>query len=419
MGPLAGIRVVDFSRVLAGPHCAQNLLDLGAEVIKIEPPSGDISRRAFPRQGEISGYYAQQNAGKRNISIDLNVAGAREIALRLCDDADILVENFRPGTLAGFGLGYSDVVARNPRVIYASISGYGQHGPWRGRSAYAPTVQAETGITKLSNAHFGTQPDRARSDSLSHGDIYAGLHATIAILAALNERSDTGRGQYIDVAMAAVMLAINERVHVDLSNSELGDETPVLGATDCAFFIGPDGKWFVSPISLVGSISFPFYLAAMRRPDLARDPRFATPEDRRRNLDALHEIVQRWIWTFEDLASLDAQLDEAKIAIGAVRDISELAESEWATQWGATRTVPDGAGGRITVPGRPWHFTGAAKPDETTGATDAADAGLQPERRSARQGEHNEEVLRELGYTDDQITRLTNAGVLMHTRDTN
>jgi crotonobetainyl-CoA:carnitine CoA-transferase CaiB-like acyl-CoA transferase len=158
MAPLTGIRVVDFSRVLAGPHCAQNLLDLGADVIKIEPPSGDMARRAFPRIGEISGYYAQQNAGKRNISIDLNVEGAREIALRLCDEADIIVENFRPGTLAAFGLGYDDVAARNPDVVYASISGYGQHGSWRARAAYAPTVQAETGITQMSNAHGAPRP---------------------------------------------------------------------------------------------------------------------------------------------------------------------------------------------------------------------------------------------------------------------
>src|SRR3977135_1790506 len=130
MAALTGIRVVDFSRVLAGPHCAQTLLDLGADVIKIEPPSGDTARRAFPRIGEISGYYAQQNAGKRNISIDLNVEGAREIALRLCDEADIIVENFRPGTLAGFGLGYDDVAARNSHVVYASISGYGPHTRW-------------------------------------------------------------------------------------------------------------------------------------------------------------------------------------------------------------------------------------------------------------------------------------------------
>jgi crotonobetainyl-CoA:carnitine CoA-transferase CaiB-like acyl-CoA transferase len=417
MAALTGIRVVDFSRVLAGPHCAQTLLDLGAEVIKIEPPSGDMSRRAYPRIGEISGYYAQQNAGKRNISIDLNVEGAREIALRLCDDADIIVENFRPGTLAGFGLGYYDVAARNPRVVYASISGYGQHGSWRARAAYAPTVQAETGITEMSNAHWGTPADRPRSDSLSHADVYSGLHAAIAILAALNERSVTGRGQYIDVAMAAVMLAINERVHADLCDAELGDEPPILGATDCVFFVGPDGKRFISPVSLVSSFSFPFYLAAMRRPDLAADPRFGTPQDRRRNLAALHEIVQRWIWTFTDVASLDAQLDEAKIPIGALRDISEFAETDWATHWGATRTVPDGAGGRITVPGRPWHFSGNTKPNGSTDGAETVDT--EPDRQPARQGEHNEEVLREFGYSDDEISEFTNSGVLVRTRDTN
>jgi crotonobetainyl-CoA:carnitine CoA-transferase CaiB-like acyl-CoA transferase len=329
------------------------------------------------------------------------------------------VENFRPGTLAGFGLGYDDVAARNPHVVYASISGYGQHGSWRARAAYAPTVQAETGITEMSNAHWDAPADRPRSDSLSHADVYSGLHAAIAILRALNERSVTGRGQYIDVAMASVMLAINERVHADLSDTELGDEPPILGATDCVFFIGPDRKRFISPLSLVSSLSFPFYLAAMRRPDLAADPRFATPQDRRRNLAALHEIVRRWIWSFTDVASLDAQLDEAKIPIGALRDISECADTDWAAQWGATRTVPDGAGGRITVPGRPWHFGGNTKPNESGDATENVDTGPEPDRRPARQGEHNEEVLRELAFSDGEISDFTSRGVLVHAHDTN
>src|SRR5215467_4313788 len=112
--PLEGVRVVDFTRVLAGPHCTKHLLDLGAEVIKIEPPAGDISRMAYPRQGEISGYYAQQNAGKRNLSIDLNMPDAREVVGKLCESADVIVENFRPGALAAFGLDYQSVSARNP-----------------------------------------------------------------------------------------------------------------------------------------------------------------------------------------------------------------------------------------------------------------------------------------------------------------
>src|SRR6476660_1959730 len=153
--PLEGVRVIDFTRVLAGPHCTKHLLDLGAEVIKIEPPHGDISRLAFPGQDGISGYYAQQNAGKRNLSIDLNVPAAREAVLELCDTADVIVENFRPGALAAFGLDYDSVAARNPAVVYVSISGYGQSGPWRTRMAYAPTIQAETGFTRNTLHQFG------------------------------------------------------------------------------------------------------------------------------------------------------------------------------------------------------------------------------------------------------------------------
>jgi crotonobetainyl-CoA:carnitine CoA-transferase CaiB-like acyl-CoA transferase len=396
--PLDGIRVVDFSRVLAGPHCAKTLLDLGAEVIKLEPPGGDLSRKAFPRHGEISGYYSQQNAGKRNLSIDLNAPGAREVALRLCDTADVIVENFRPGALAAFGLDYEPVAARNPGVVYASISGYGQHGPWRSRMAYAPTVQAETGITATTADHFA-RTDQLRSDSLSHADVYSGLHAAIAILACLTERERTGRGQYIDVAMAAVMLAINERVHADLGDEDLGDERPILGATDGPFFTGPSGERFASPMSLVGSMSFPFYLAAMRRPDLGRDPRFLTPELRLRNLAALHGIVQEWIWTFGDMETLDAQLDEAKIATGQVRGIKEFAASDWAREWDAVRTVSDRSGGEIKIPGRPWHFA-----DQV-----AADEG----QLAARQGEHNLEVLAELGFSAAEIDVLEAGGALI------
>ena len=398
MLPLTGIRVVDFSRVLAGPHCAKTLLDLGADVVKVEPPSGDLSRKAFPNNGEISGYYAQQNAGKRNLSIDLNVEGAREIVAKLCDRADVIVENFRPGALAAFSLGYDTVSLTNPRVVYASISGYGQHGPWRSRMAYAPTVQAETGITANTVAHFGLI-ESTRSDALSHADVYSGLHAAIAILAALACRERTGVGQYIDVAMAAVMMSVNERVHVDLADEELGDERPILGATDGPFFSGPRGERFASPMSLVGSMSFPFYLAAMRRPDLANDPRFLNPELRLRNLGALHQIVQDWIGTFSDMDSLDAQMDEAKIATGQVRTVKEFADSDWAHHWQAVRTVPDGQGGEIRIPGRPWHFNEQVAPDDGQFA--------------ARQGEHNTQLLTELGYRPGDIARLQDSGALV------
>lgn len=395
--PLAGIKVVDFSRVLAGPHCGKTLLDLGADVTKLEPPSGDLSRRAFPNDGSVSGYYAQQNAGKRNLSVDLTVPGATEIALRLCDEADVIVENFRPGALAAFGLDYESVSARNPRVVYASISGYGQHGPERSRMAYAPTVQAETGLTAITAAHFGN--DGLRSDSLSHADVYSGLHAAIAILACLSQRERTGRGQYVDVAMAAVMMSINERVHAELADDDLGDERPILGAVDGPALIGPGGERFVSPMSLVGSMSFPFYLAAMRRGDLADDPRFLTPELRLQNMDDLIQIIQDWILTFSDMATLDAQMDEAKVATGQVRSVREFAESDWSSAWGAVRTVSASSGTKYRIPGRPWHFADSAE--------------LIEDQFVPRQGENNSEILTELGFSNEDIAEMARTGAIV------
>jgi len=397
-GPLTGIRVIDFSRVLAGPLCARTLQDLGAEVIKVEPPSPDVSRFAFPSTDGMSGYYAQQNAGKRNVSINLNVPGAYELALKLCDTADVIVENFRAGTLGFFGLDYETLSKRNPRLIYASVTGYGQGGPWRSRMAYAPTVQAEAGFTENSVRHYGDALTEPRTDSLSHADVYAGLQAVIAILAALNSRQKSGRGQYIDVAMAATLLAVNERAHVDLSDEDLGAEPAVLGATDCSFFTGPQGEHFTVATSIVGSRTFPSWLRAMRRADLIDDPRFCNAAARRLNFGALHQIIQSWIMTFPDMATLDAQFDEAKIAMGEIRSIKELTASEWSEYWGAVQYVPDRSGGQYRLPGRPWRFSAEE---------------LTPIGTPAFQGEHNVAVFSELGVSEPDLRRLSDTGALV------
>ncbi|EKS41728.1 MAG TPA: CoA transferase [Afipia sp.] len=397
-GPLSGIRIVDFSRVLAGPLCARTLQDLGAEVIKIEPPSPDVSRFAFPSTDGMSGYYAQQNAGKRNVSINLNLPGAYELVLKLCDTADIVVENFRAGTLGFFGLDYETLSKRNPRLIYASITGYGQSGPWRSRMAYAPTVQAEAGFTHNSVRHYGEALAEPRTDSLSHADVYTGLQAVIAILAALNSRQKSGKGQYIDVAMAATLLAINERAHLDMSDDDIGAEPAILGATDCSFFTGPNGEHFTVATSIVGSRTFPSWLRAMRRVDLMDDPRFSSAAARRLNFGALHQIIQSWMLTFPDMATLDAQFDEAKIAMGEIRSTKDLIKSEWSEYWGAVQHVSDRNGGEYRLPGRPWHFSG----DELT-----------PIGTPAFQGEHNYAVFRELGIPESELKRLAEAGVLV------
>src|SRR6202043_2566880 len=212
-------------------------------------------------------------------------------------------------------------------------------GPWQGRMAYAPTVQAEAGFTANSIRHYDGVLGEPRTDSLSHADVYAGLQAAIAILAALHRRADTGTGQYIDVAMAATLMAVNERAHVDLNDGDLDDEPAILGATDCPFFVGPGGEHFTVATSLVGSRTFPSWLRAMRRADLADDPRFATAVARRANFAELHRIVQTWTLTFHDIGALDAQLDEAKIALGEVRSLRRVSEMEWAEYWGAVQEV--------------------------------------------------------------------------------
>jgi crotonobetainyl-CoA:carnitine CoA-transferase CaiB-like acyl-CoA transferase len=397
-GPLQGLRVIDFSRVLAGPLCGRTLADLGADVIKIEPPRPDVSRFSYPYHDGMSGYYAQQNVGKRNVSVDLNVPGAREFVLQMCDTADIVVENFRPDTLRSFGLDYASLSRRNPRLIYASITGYGQGGPWKSRMAFAPTVQAEAGFTHNTMRHFGVEHRRVLTDALSHADVYAGLQATIAILAALRQREETGRGQYIDVAMTAVLLSINERAHVDLDDIDTGAEPAILGSADAPHFHGPGGEHFVVAESLIGSLTFRNYLRAMRRSDLAADPRFCTAAQRLANYDALHGLVQTWMRGFHDLDALDAQLDEAKIAIGVIRTTNDLAKTEWARYWNAVREVPDRAGGTYRLPGHPWRFSGATL-DQTS-----------PPRF---RGEDNVTVLRELGVADAEIQRAIEAGILL------
>lgn len=185
--------MVDFTRVLAGPHCTKTLRDLGADVTKIEPPSGDAGRAGVPHINAMSVYYAQQNAGKKNLSIDLNWPEAREIVKTICKDADVIVENFRPGTLSRFGFAYEDVQAYNPKVVYVSMSGYGQTGPWRNRPAFAPTVQAETGLTDILLHHYGEDLPAPKNDACSHADVYTGLQGVIAVLAGLQARQNDCR----------------------------------------------------------------------------------------------------------------------------------------------------------------------------------------------------------------------------------
>ena len=399
--PLKGLRVIDFTRVLAGPHCTKALRDLGADVTKIEPPAGDAGRAGVPHIHQMSVYYTQQNAGKRNLSLDLNWPEARTIVADLCRDADVIVENFRPGTLSRFGLGYEHVKAFNPRVVYVSMSGYGQTGPWRNRPAFAPTVQAETGLTDILQRHYGDSLGELRNDACSHADVYTGLQGVIAVLAALQARNSSGQGQHVDVSMAATMLSVNERAGAQLSGIDTLGEPPALSAPESHIFQLPDGQQVTIAASPIYSPMFVRFSAMMRRTDLLTNPRYATAPLRRANLKALLAEVRAWVLTFTDLELLQAQVSEAGLAIGVVRTTSELAESEWAKDWGAVVEVDNRGGGTVRMPGTPWRFSESQLPAP----------GI-----PAFQGEHNVELLEERGVDPAVIQDLQARRVLLSRR---
>ena len=389
--PLHGIKVLDFTRVLSGPSCTKTLRDLGADVTKIEPPAGDVGRGGVPHIGSMSVYYAQQNAGKRNLSIDLNFPEAREIVRRMCESVDVIVENFRPGTLARFGFAYEDVIKFNPDVVYVSISGYGQTGPWRNRPAFAPTVHAETGLTDILEKHYDGAQTELRGDACSHADVYTGLQGVIAVLAALQHRNATGHGQHVDVSMAATMLSANERAGAQLAERDVADEPVALSANESPIFELPDGRRVTIATSPVFSPMFIKWCAMMRRGDLRTNPRYATATLRKQHLPELLAEVRAWIQTFTDLDQLQAQVSEAGLAIGVVRTTADLAKSEWARDWGAIVEVDDREGGTMRMPGAPWRFSHSRLPAP----------GI-----PYFQGESNDELLAELGVSAADVEHL-------------
>lgn len=396
--PLFGVRVIDFIRVLAGPHCTKALRDLGAEVIKIEPPVSDTGRSGQPHVGPMSLYFTQQNAGKRALSLDLNYPEAREIIRKPVIGADVVVENFRPGALDLFGLGFNDLLTVRPDLIMVSITGYGQTGSWRNRPAFAPTVQAESGFTEIIGRHYGDALTRTENEAYNHADVYTGLQGVIATLAALAHRERTGEGQHVDVAMVASMLSVNDRVSYELSGIDVDGEPLALSAPESPVIELPDGRKITIAASPVSTSVFQRYCAMMRRNDLLLDPRFINAQFRRKNWSELLDEIRAWVLTFRTIEELEAQVSEAGLAVGTIRTVAEIAESKWLIERGAIREVDDRSGGTARVPAPPWIF----------GQCELPDAGLPP-----FQGEHNSELLIELDLSNEEIARLQDAGILV------
>jgi CoA:oxalate CoA-transferase len=397
-GPLAGIRVLDFTRVLAGPHCTRALCDLGAEVIKAEPPDGDLPRYTYPRVNSLATYFVQQNVGKQSISLDMGNPESVELLRRLADQCDVVIENFRPGVMDRMGIGYETLGARNPRLVYASITGYGQTGPWAQRRAYASVIGAESGFTK---AQGDAQGGEYSNDAHSHADVYTALEATIAILAALHQRHESGRGQRLDIAMASTMLYVNEHAHAHLWDEPIPEgQLWSFQPGDYPMLTLADGASVVISGHPADRSIFEGFAAATESPDLLDDPRFATIATRLTHLDELRDEFRQRAATVPNATIFEERLEVAGLAMGVLRSVADICATDWAAERGAVVDVSDRGDGVIRLPNSPWRFSDA-------------DAGLDPAAVARYRGENNRDVLRDvLGLDDGELDRLEAVGVL-------
>jgi crotonobetainyl-CoA:carnitine CoA-transferase CaiB-like acyl-CoA transferase len=376
-GALDGIRVLDFSHALAGPYCTLLLSDYGAEVYKLESRSGDMGRGwGPPFSGGEAHFFLGLNRGKRGISIDLKQPEGLELCLKLIDRMDVLIENFRPGAMDRLGLSYAAVHQRNPRLVYCSISGYGQNGPSRDEAAMDLVVQSSSGLLSIT----GTEDGESVRCGYGVTDVTAGLFAVIGILLALRARESTESGQYVDVAMLDSMISTMSSNYMGYLGS---GEVPVPMGT--AFPTVVPYRVFHTEdravaIAVGSERLWSAFCRAIERPDLERHPQFANNAERIRNRDTLEPLLED-VFRGRPAADWIARLQGAGIPASPVRDFADVAAHP---QSAARCMFPDmnhPTAGRHRVTGAP------LKLSETPGA---------PALPAPLLGQHTHEVLREL-----------------------
>src|SRR3984885_11636263 len=344
-----GLRVLDFSTTIAGPHCTRMPADRGAEAIKTEPADGETMRNRPPLRNNFSSVFGQLNVGKKSLVLDLKSPDAIEIIRRLVATADILVENFRPGVMRRLKLDYGSLRELNPKLIYCSISGYGQTGPSAELAAYAPVIHAASGYDM---AHLAYQPGRSRPDycGIYHADVLTGVYAFGAISAALYRRHDTKRGQHIDVSMLESMLSLtlNELQWSQFPVKQT--QRPMFGPVETA-----DGYVM---LAIASEKTFQGLIAVIGHPEWIADPRFASYADRRDNWGHLMDGVETWSRTLATEKCL-AGLNSAGVPSSAYRTVTEALNDPQIAHRGALSEVEDD-GGTFKVLNLPFRMSGAA-----------------------------------------------------------
>lgn len=383
--PLAGLKVLDFTRVVAGPYATRMLSDLGADVLKVEPPEGDVTRKlGNPGEG-VSGYYLQQNIGKRNICVDLKAPGARELILKLAAEADIVTENFRPGIMDRFGIGWNDLARANPRLIMLSISGYGQTGPDRKKAAYAPVLHAESGLIARQAEIAEAKPVDIQ---LAVADSYSSLHGIIAILSALRVRDQTGEGQHIDLAMISVLHSVD-----DYAYWALDDDWPK--PEENSIWDAPEGR----RILVTGDMKWMWVMFSTR--DGLADP---TPDgaDIATKVRMRREAMEQHMLDHESFDALTATLDRLNLAWGEVQPFGPgIYDQPSVKALGVVVDVTDDAGNPRRTIQSPYRFS-------------QSKSGIDGDARIAKRGEHNVAALRDwLDMDESEISALAESKALI------
>ncbi len=392
--PLEGIKVLDLTRVLAGPFATMLLSDLGAEVLKVEMPGvGDDSRHFGPFKNERSLYFISINRGKRSMTLNLKTAEGKEVLRKLVAEHDILVENFRPGVMEKLGLGFEELKKINPRLIYAVSSGYGHSGPDSTKPAYDILAQAAGGLMSVTGWP-GQPPTRV---GCSIGDIGAALFNTVGVLAALNHRHITGEGQKVDVAMLDAQVAILEnalaRYQVDGRSPEpLGNRHPTISPFQ-AYRAADD--WIV--VAIGNDALWQQFCAAINRNDLASDERFSTNQKRTHHLEELNAVLEP-LFLKRSVGDWSSLFSENGIPHSRINKIEQVLQNRQVLARNMIVTVEDRLAGTVSVAGNPIKMS--SMEDSTTRPPI-------PEL-----GEHTSDVLRALGYDDDQIAAMYEQGVV-------